>query len=151
MPPYNAPSWKILVSKLIDDAEFGGPADEVRLAAVDGSGGVPLPPDLTDFLSEANGLTADYGSGVIWPVEDILRRNREFRSSPDFLGLYMPFDNLLFFGDDVGGDQFAFAIQADGRIHRRDIFRWEHESDARSWYASHLEQYLDRRLSSDDN
>jgi hypothetical protein len=58
----------------------------------------------------------------------------------------MPFDHLLFFGDDGGGDQFALSIQADGVIHKYDIYRWEHETDARSWFASGLEQFLAKRL-----
>ena len=32
-----------------------------------------------------------------------------------------------------------FALQADGEIHSPDIFCWEHETDARSRYASGLE------------
>ena len=58
----------------------------------------------------------------------------------------MPFDHLLFFGDDGCGDQFAFAIQADGLIHKGSIFRWEHESDARSWFAARMEQFFENRL-----
>ena len=59
----------------------------------------------------------------------------------------MPFDDLLFFADDGGGDQFAFAIHADGQIHKPDVFRWEHESDGRVWFATGLSDYVSRRLS----
>ena len=62
----------------------------------------------------------------------------------------MPFDNLLLIGADVGNDHFAFAIQADGQIHNNDLFRWEHETDARSWCAAHLEQYLEKQLKEED-
>jgi SMI1 / KNR4 family (SUKH-1) len=150
MPPYNSPSWKNLVNSLTDEAEFGPPAEERRLAAVEHSLGA-LPLALRDFLLEADGLTADYSSGMMWSAADVERRNREFRTNPEFRSLYMPFDHLLFFGDDAGGDQFAFVIHADGQIHKRDIYRWEHETDARSWFAAHLEQYLDRRLNEDED
>ncbi len=146
MPPYNAPSWIELIKRLTDEAEFGPSTDEGRLAELSQSLGVNLPTALHDLLLEADGLTADYGSGMIWSVADINRHNREFRSYPDFRSLYMPFDNLLFFGDDGGGDQFAFAIDADGRIRKQDVYRWEHESDARAWFAGRLEQYVERRL-----
>ena len=145
MPPYNAPSWKKFVKHLVDESEFGPPADVDRLTAVEKSLGVTFPLDLRDFLLEADGLIAGYNS-IIWPVADIEQRNREFRTFPDFRSLYMPFDHLLFFADDGGGDQFAFAIDADGEIRKSDIYCWEHESDARSWFAGHLSPYVEQRL-----
>jgi hypothetical protein len=42
--------------------------------------------------------------------------------------------------------QLAFAIHADGQIHKADVFRWDHETDSRSWFASGVEQYLEARL-----
>ena len=143
MPPYNATSWKKLVTSLSDEAEFGLPAAEAHIAAVEQSLGLELPPALRDFLREADGMKAHY-SEMIWPAAEIERRNREFRANPDFRSLYMPFDHLLFFGDDGGGDQFAFAIDADGEIRKLDVFRWEHESDSRSWFAGRLEQFFER-------
>lgn len=38
----------------------------------------------------------------------------------------MPFDSLLFFGDNGGGDQFALVVAPE----RDDIFVWGHETDA---------------------
>jgi hypothetical protein len=58
----------------------------------------------------------------------------------------MPFDHLLLFGAEVNSDHFAFPIQADGEIHNNDIFIWDHETDARSWYAGHLEEFLEKQL-----
>jgi hypothetical protein len=57
----------------------------------------------------------------------------------------MPFDHLLFFGAGAGGDRFAFAIHADGKIHKHDIFRWNHETDERVWIANSLETFFERR------
>ncbi|HVR11303.1 MAG TPA: SMI1/KNR4 family protein, partial [Thermoanaerobaculia bacterium] len=119
------------------------------IAAVEQKLGVRLPQALRELLLESDGVTADNGSSVVWPLADIQRRNQEFRRTESFRDLYMPFDHLLFFGDDGGGDQFAFAIQADGRIHNPDVFRWEHETDARSWFASHLESFFSHRLNQD--
>nr|WP_329202312.1 MULTISPECIES: SMI1/KNR4 family protein [unclassified Streptomyces] len=56
--------------------------------------------------------------------------------------LYMPFDALLFFGDNGGGDQFAF-VQTP---RRPDVFVWEHETDSRRWVAGDLRDYLGRSL-----
>jgi hypothetical protein len=151
MPPYNAPSWKQLTKTHARDAKFGRPASETRLVAVEQALGVHLPDSLRGFLLEADGVTADYGSRVIWSAADIKKRNLEFRTLDSFHDLYMPFDHLLFFGDDCGGDQFAFAIQADGQVHKHDIFRWEHETDARSWFAGRLEQFLETRLKKEDD
>jgi hypothetical protein len=80
----------------------------------------------------------------------VSRANREAESAVShgeiLPTLYMPFDHLLFFGDYGGGDQFAFPIHADGEIHKLDIFRWDHETDARSWYAGGLEQFFEHRF-----
>ena len=145
MPPFNAHSWKELVANSTRDAEFGPTADENQLAIAERDLGVPLPQSLREFLLEADGLMGRY-SQVIWPAADVARRNREFRTEPGFRRLYMPFDHLLFFGQDGGGDQFAYAIHANGEIRKRDIYRWDHETDARLWFAAHLEQFLERVL-----
>jgi len=146
MPPFNAPSWKQLIKGYARDAEFGQPASESQLAAVEQAIKIRLPDTLRDFLLEADGVTADYGSGVIWSAADIQKNNQKFRTDAGFRSLYMPFDHLLFFGADGGGDRFAFAIHADGQIHKHDVFRWEHENDSRSWFAGGLERFFETRL-----
>lgn len=127
------------------------PATENRIAAAEQALGVRFPAPLRELLLETDGITDEYGSQVIWPVAEIERQNRHFRMNPGFRDLYMPFDNLLLFGADSGGDHFAFAIHADGRIHKRDVYRWEHETDARSWFAGRLERFLERVLKSEDD
>jgi hypothetical protein len=146
MPPINAPSWRSLITLATSDARFAAPAAESGIAAVEQAFGIRLPQGLRELLRESDGVTADYGSDVVWPVADIQYRNQEFRSTESFRELYMPFDHLLFFGDDGGGNQFAFAIHADGQIHKPDVYQWEHETDARSWFAAHLESFFARRL-----
>jgi len=134
-----------LVKKASSDAEFASPASESQLAAVEQSLAIQLPSDLRELLLEFDGVTAHYGSGLVWSASKILEQNQMFRTNEAFKELYMPFDHLLFFGADGGGDQFAFAIHADGQIHKRDIFRWKHESDERIWLANRLEVLFERK------
>jgi len=145
MPPINAPSWKRLVKKVASEAEFASPAPESQLADVEQALGIQLPQDLRELLLECDGLTAHYGAGVVWPASEIQKQNQMFRTDEGFKELYMPFDHLLFFGADGGGDRFAFPIHADGQIHKRDIFRWKHESDERVWLANCLEVFFERK------
>jgi SMI1 / KNR4 family (SUKH-1) len=146
MSPVNAPSWKHLAKSYASDAKFARPKTETEIAALEQLFAIQLPDALREFLLETDGFTADYGSGVIWSVSHIEQQNREFRTADAFRELYMPFDHLLFFGDDCGGDHFAFAIHADGQIHKHDVFRWDHETDGRAWFAGGLEQFLETRL-----
>jgi hypothetical protein len=146
MPSSDASPWKALVLSVASDAKFREPSIETSLTAAENALGVHLPEQLRELLKETDGITADYGSGVIWSIETILQQNRIFRTKQDFRELYMPFDHLLFFGDAGGGDQFAFAIDADGQLRKNDIYRWEHETDARSWFAGHLKQFFKNRL-----
>ena len=150
MPPFNAPSWKQLVTRYASDAKFARPTTEPQLAEVEQSLGIKLPSGLREFLLEADGFTAPYRSHVIWSAAEITKQNRLFRTTVAFRELYMPFDPLLFFGDYGGGDLFAFAIQADGQIHNHYVFRWDHENDGRSWFAGHLAQFLETRLKNEE-
>ena len=140
-------SLKSKVTELASDAVFGSPASEAQIAGLESRMSVRIPDGLRTFLKEADGVTDDYGSYAIWPIEKIEAGNRKFRTFEGFRDLYMPFTSLLFFGIDGGGDQFAYPIQADGTIHKHDIFRWEHETDARTWFAGNLENYILKRLS----
>lgn len=143
-------NWKATVIAHDSDAEFSPPLDEAIIAEAEKALNIEFPSDLRSFFFEAGGLVADYGCEVIWTISDIINRNNEFRDSVSFRELYMPFNHLLFFGDDGGGDQFALAIHADGIVHKHDVYRWEHETDARSWFASGLSQFLEKRLTSAD-
>jgi hypothetical protein len=140
-------SLKEEIESRADDAEFSTGADEKRLAAAEANLEVGIPQALREFLKDADGAVCDHGTDVVWSVAKIESENLAFRSNADFEELYMPFDSLLFFADDGGGDQFAFAVHADGQIHKNDVFRWDHESDARIWFASGLSDYVARRLS----
>ncbi|HEX7643273.1 MAG TPA: SMI1/KNR4 family protein [Burkholderiaceae bacterium] len=139
-------SWKKLIAPAIPDQEHASPADATLIQAAEHNLGIMFPAQLRDLLLECDGVTARYGSKAVWTVSEIQRCNNEFRNTKTFHELYMPFDHLLFFGDDVNGDQFAFAIHPDGQIHKPDIYCWDHETDSRIWFASDMKQYLEKRL-----
>lgn len=151
MPPFTAPSWKQLAKKSGRGVKCARPATEKRIAKAEQTLGVQFPPPLRALLLEADGITGEYGSHAVWPVAEIERQNKLFRTYEAFRDLYMPFDHLLFFGADAGSDYFAFAIHADGKIHKNDVYRWEHENDGRSWFAAHLEQFLVKQLKSEED
>jgi hypothetical protein len=145
MSPSSTPNWKQLIERAASDAEFASPASAGQLTAIEQSLGVQLPPALRELLLESDGVRAHYGAGVIWPSSMIQQQNLLFRTNEDFKPLYMPFDNLLFFGNDGGGDHFAYVIHADRQIHKDDIFRWKHESDSRVWLVNNLEIFFERK------
>ncbi len=141
--------WRELIEQLSDDYKFASPASEAELEQAEEKLGVVFPRELREFLTESNGLRAHYGTNFIWSAERIVEVNLAFRESDDFRELYMPFDCLLFFGDDGGGDQFGYPIKSRG-VDERHIFRWEHENDSRSWCAQSLQRFLKDVLSFDD-
>ena len=145
MSSFSTPTWKQLAKKSASDATFASPASENQLVAVEQALNIQLPQALRELLLESDGITANYGSGIIWPSSQIQQRNLQFRNDVAFKELYMPFNHLLFFGEDGGGDQFAFAIHADGQIHKHDIFRWKHETDERVWAANSLQIFFERK------
>ncbi len=129
------------------DLKLHEPAALSALTAIETGLGTRLPPDLRALLLETNGISGDFGDGVVWSAEQILESNRTFRTYPDFSDLYMPFDPLLFFGDNGGGDQFAF-IRTPERD--EDVFVWDHETDSRLWAANSLHDYVHRALDGSD-
>ena len=104
--------------------------------------GVSFPHDLRSCLLESDGIDGEYGLGLVWSLERIVRENQSFRGNAEFRELYMPFDCLLFFADAGNGDHFGFPILA-GEIRRADVFAWNHENDSRSWVAPSLSKYLE--------
>lgn len=139
-------SWMSRIAIVAAEAQFQPPTQAAAFAEVEAGLGVSLPVELKGLLLETNGVIADHGAGVVWSLSEILRRNREMRDAEGFKSLYMPFENLLFFGDDGGGDLFAFPVQADGCINQPDILRWDHETDGRVWFAPGLRTFFDRRF-----
>ncbi|MFB6549127.1 MULTISPECIES: SMI1/KNR4 family protein [unclassified Streptomyces] len=104
-----------------------------------------LPAELRSLLLESDGLLDEYGTEVVWSAERILGDNVTFRSDERYRSLYMPFDCLVFFGDNGGGDQFAFVC----RPPRNEVFVWDHETDSRNLVSPTLEAYVCSALGSD--
>lgn len=131
--------WRELIEGLPTSVTFTDPASDKALRDAEEALGQPIPPHLASLLSETDGVTGDYGLGLVWDLSRIVRENLVFRQSADFARLYMPFDPLLFFGDAGNGDQFALLSPP---VDRDDVFAWDHETDTRQWVASNVEMYL---------
>ncbi|WP_455403079.1 SMI1/KNR4 family protein, partial [Streptomyces bambusae] len=83
-------------------------------------------------------VTDEYGTDLVWSAERIVDENAAFRANPSFAELYASFDSMLFFGDNGGGDQFAFFCNPD----RSEVVVWDHETDERRVVAESLERYV---------
>jgi hypothetical protein len=136
--------WRDIV-EAFPAAELRSPAHTAALDRIEETLGQPLPVDLRSFLLESDGLSDEYGTDLVWSAERILNDNLSFRENEQFRSLYMPFDPLIFFGDNGGGDQFAFVRLPE----RNEVFVWDHETDDRSLVAPSLETYLRTALESD--
>jgi hypothetical protein len=142
--------WRDLISGLFADAKFRGPATPAEIARAETELQISFPEELRSLLLETNGVKAHYSSPLVWPVEEMITQNRMFRANADFAKLYMPFDPLLFFGDEGNGDQFAYRILG-GQIREMSfIYEWDHESDDRVWFATDLPDYFRRSVPKDE-
>jgi hypothetical protein len=134
--------WRDVAGQAFPEAEFSAPVDAALVAAAEQRLRCSLPSELGRLLQETDGIVGHYGAETVWPLERIVEDNLRFWSDSVLADLYMPFDALLFFGDNGGGDQFAFVRKPS----RADVFVWEHEDDSRRWVARDLRDYLGRSL-----
>ncbi|GAA3270928.1 SMI1/KNR4 family protein [Streptomyces lavendulae] len=134
--------WRETALQAYPGVGFREPAPAPELAEAERRLGREIPPELKQLLLESNGVIGQTSVDTVWAIDQIVEQNRVFWSDPSFAQLYMPFDALLFFGDNGGGDHFAFVQ----RPQRPDIFVWEHETDSRRWVAGDLRDYLGRSL-----
>ncbi|NEB10124.1 SMI1/KNR4 family protein [Streptomyces coelicoflavus] len=125
--------------------ELREPATTQALDRIQATLGVTLPTALRSLLLETDGVSDEYGTETIWSAERILGDNIAFRGEGQYRTLYMPFDPLLFFGDNGGGDQFAFVCSPP----RSEVFVWDHETDSRNLVSPSLEEYVRSALGSD--
>ncbi|MFJ9153372.1 SMI1/KNR4 family protein [Streptomyces sp. NPDC102270] len=130
--------WREAAAAVFPGVGLREPAQAGELAAAETHLGRTLPSELHQLLLESNGIIGRTHVDTVWPADQIVETNLHFWSDPTFAQLYMPFAPFLFFGDNGGGDQFAFVQTPQ----RPDIFVWEHESDSRRWVASNLQDYL---------
>ncbi|MFD6494480.1 SMI1/KNR4 family protein [Streptomyces sp. NPDC060188] len=136
--------WREIVSEF-ESAELRSGVDAGVLDRIEVELSQPVPRDLRSFLLESNGLEDEYGTDIVWSAERILDDNRSFRGDEQYRSLYMAFDPLLFFGDNGGGDQFAYVRSPE----REGVFVWDHETDSRSLVSPGLESYVRSALASD--
>jgi hypothetical protein len=115
-------------------------AEEIRDA--EAKLNVVFPASLRELWGQSNGLIDRYGGWFVWSTE-IVKRNLEMRTFPGFEQLFMPFDPLLFFGDEGSGDLFFFAI-CGGKIRYEFVFRWDHETDSRILEEHHLKTFVEK-------
>ncbi|CAL9532447.1 SMI1/KNR4 family protein [Streptomyces sp. enrichment culture] len=134
--------WRQAAAEIFPGVGFREPVQTSDLVGAEKRLGRTLPAELRELLLESNGVVGQGHVDTVWSMDQIVETNLLFWSDPSFAQLYMPFDALFFFGDNGGGDQFAFVQQPA----RPDIFVWEHESDSRRWVANNLRDYLDRSL-----
>lgn len=130
--------WRQRLMDLTKAATFADPLSAADIAEAERALGGQLPRPLVELLSETDGATGEHGLGLVWPLARIVKDNLVFRTNPEFQGLYMPFDPLLFFADAGNGDQFAFVWTP----RRDEIYVWDHENDSRTWVAGSLDRYL---------
>ena len=81
---------------------------------------------------------------LMWSTDGIVTENLAFRETREFRELYMPFDSLLFFGEEGNGDQFAYRMLNGTISGTSGIYEWDHESDNRDWFARDLREYFRR-------
>jgi cell wall assembly regulator SMI1 len=123
-------------------AEFAPPASAEAIGEIELRLGSSVPEDLRALLRESNGVLGEYSVDAVWTAERIADDNAAFRADASFAQLYQPFDGLLFFGDNGGGDQFAY--RADDP--QAGIIVWDHETDDRRKVADDLADYLRQAL-----
>lgn len=120
------------------EATFHPPANAAELYAAETSLGHTLPNDLAQVLAESNGIDGEYGLGLLWNLDRILRDNIDFRTGAEFREHYRPFEALVFFADAGNGDQFALSLTGDCQV-----YVWNHENDNRTWIAPTVMAYLE--------
>jgi len=135
--------WRELIGSAFTDAKFYIPASDREIGHAEREVGIEFPAELRQLLMETNGASANFSAPLVWSVDEIIAQNRHVRSSADFARLYQPFTDLLFFGAEGNGDQFAYRV-AEGRVSDTTIYEWDHETDARTQFAVGLADYVRR-------
>jgi SMI1 / KNR4 family (SUKH-1) len=93
-----------------------------------------LSASLRDLYSLSDGLVDAWGYAYVLSLEDLRQHNQVFRR--EFRAVYMPFDDVLLFGQLGNGDMLFQPLLPQGN---ENVFRWDHEDDSRTWYATDVE------------
>lgn len=124
-------SWSEVLTRISGKLGFRPGVTEEALLHAEESMGERLPEDLRALYLESDGVAwkAEH-LDLIWPLQELVKQNCEFRSNEDFRELYMSFAQLLFFADDGCGDQFGYRMLPEPSSGQ--VYRWDHENDDRT-------------------
>ncbi|MEV7468008.1 SMI1/KNR4 family protein [Streptomyces kronopolitis] len=100
--------WREVAGHTFPEAGFSS-VDATQVAAAEQRLRCAPPSEIVSLLLETDGILGPYGVETVWPLKRIVEDNLHFWSDSPLTHLYMPFAPLLFFGDNSGGDQFAFV------------------------------------------
>ena len=134
------------------DLKFYPPMDEINLEMAEKKLEDKFPQELRNLYLETNGIGLVLLTGnqegesligyLIWPLEQVITENLNFRSDVVLKKIYRSFNNFLFFSDAGNGDQYAYLIKNDNSEANNQIFRWDHEDDARRFFAGSLQEFF---------
>jgi cell wall assembly regulator SMI1 len=100
--------WTKTISQFSKNCKFSEPASRLNIDNCELELGITLHDSLRDLLLETDGVyETELHLRLIWSVDEIKKQNKFYRTDSEQRGIYMPFDNLLFFADSGFGDLFA--------------------------------------------
>lgn len=137
--------WREMIMGWNTECTFFDPATSSMVDELEKTFAVQLPQSFRELLLETNGLHGSYELGVVYHIDGIKSFNLEMRQDEFNRKNYMPFDHLLFFGDDGAGARFGFPIPPANIVINR-VFLWEPIGDDRYLKDLSLEDYLKRVL-----
>lgn len=139
--------WIKKISQFSDRYQFSSPANPADVEECERKLGTRFHDSFRELFSETNGiLETNAELQLVWTIDEILKENTFYRTDAIQKSIYMPFDNLVFFGGAGNGDLFALTITADLTC-RKEVFVWNHEDDSRTWAAPDLLTFFDWWLS----
>lgn len=136
-------NWAEFTRTLPPEVGLQNPASDEQMKALEAFVGQPLPPRYVSFLRHSNGLVGH--SDLIFSAENAITTNEVLVSNYvhfNWAELYMPFGGMFFIGMNADGDYF-FLRMLKGQM-MEDVYRWEHESDSRVWFARDVQDFLAR-------
>jgi hypothetical protein len=104
-----------------------------------------VPFALLALLRDLDGAIDGQGCAICWCAERIRDENIRMRTSSLYRECYMPFEPLLFFGEEAEGRRVGLAI-IPGMIAQPNVYVWDPRNDSRIWVAASLGHYLLERL-----
>ncbi len=134
--------WREMILNLHPNSVFSEPVLQKLIEDAEEDLEINLPSELKSLLAESNGITDEYGLGIIWSIQRMKQENLFARNSPEYADMYMPLNPLMFFADAGNGDLFGFSV-VQNQIKSARVFAWRHENDSRIWVAPSLETYLE--------